>query len=55
MVDRVEHVDELVEVVGGLHDGAEEGDEGHVIALSEELRPEPVRLQDWKAVRESKI
>ena len=52
MVHRVEHVDELVQVVGGFHDGAQEGDQGHVVALRVELGPEPVRLEDRKPVAE---
>ena len=33
----VEAVDKLVEVVGRLHDGAQESDESHIVALGKEL------------------
>ena len=47
-VDCVEAVDKLVEVVGRLHDGAQESDESHIVALGEELGSESVRLQHWQ-------
>ena len=50
LVNCVEHVDELVEIVGGLHHGPQQRDQGHVVTLGVELGPEPVRLQDWKSV-----
>ena len=52
VVHRVEHVDELVEVIGGLHDGTEEGHQSHIVTLSEELWTEAVRLQYGQPVRE---
>ena len=52
LVHRVELVNKLVEVVGGLHDRTEQGHQRHIVALCVELWSKSARFKDRQAVRE---
>ena len=52
LVYRVELVNKLVEVVGGLHDRTKQGHQRHIVALCVELWSKSSRFKHRQAVRE---
>ena len=52
LVYRVELVNKLVEVVGGLHDRTKQGHQRHIVALCVELWSKSARFKHRQAVRE---